>query len=714
MSETDASASTIVYADIAWDADGQPQSRAFDDIYFSSANGLEETRHVFLHHNQLAERWANIKGNASLINSPMPAFVIGETGFGSGLNFLAAWQLWNQIAAKEAHLHFVSVEKYPLDKQDLSRALSLWPELAQFSHALIEQYPVIVGRGFHRLKFAGGQVNLTLIIDDAAAGFSHLLGSAHPLFAHECAKVDAWFLDGFAPAKNPQMWSDQLFDVLGQLSYSGTTAATFSAAAMVKNGLRRAGFSVNKVSGFGRKREMISAIFTADIKPPDHANFPYYHSYSPYPTPWAVVRDKPGLDAAFVPENRQVVIIGGGLAGCHTARALAERHWQVTLLERNTHLADEASGNPQGVLYAKLSPKQEPQAVFNLASLQFSLRHYLQFWNKSSAQDGSLIAQNCGVLQLAHKTAECKLQKLLRESFATAEELVRFVDAQQASAIAGIKLQHGGIYFPSAGWISPRLLCEQLVQHPNIHVRCNSDILSLHRKDQQWQLLACDDQVIASAPVVVIATANDAKHFEQSAHLPIKSIRGQVTYLPATPASEGLTTVVCSEGYIGPAFNYKNQKIHCGGATFNLLDSNTQLRPEDHLTNLSNLHQHTPDVAACFEALDVTKIEGRVAFRCTTPDYLPLVGPLPNRDEFLRDFAPLRKNAKVGIPRAGAYLEGLYINIGHGSRGLAYTPLCAELLAAQINREVLPVSRELANTLNPARFIIRDLVRNRI
>lgn len=746
MSESEHPNHEISHAEIDWDSDGQPLSRAFGDIYFSRANGLEETRHVFLHHNRLAERWAKLAETEARMNSLL-GFVIGETGFGSGLNFLAAWQLWSQTAPKDAHLHFVSVEKYPLNKTDLTRALALWPELAAFSQALIDQYPAIVGSGFHRLKFNQGRVNLTLIIDDAAAGFSQMLGSAHPLFAGQCAKVDAWFLDGFAPAKNPQMWSDQLFDALGLLSHGDTTATTFSAAGIVKQGLRRAGFSVKKVAGFGRKREMVSALFTADKPLQNPEDFIHHQCYSPYPTPWAVVRSKvtesgencygehlrgkacnekdrhqqiftsasreEHRGSKIPATKRRVIIIGGGLAGCHTARAMAERNWQVTLVERQPQLASEASGNPQGVLYAKLSPKQEPQAVFNLASLQFALRHYRQFWNKKQG-DGLLIAQDCGVLQLAHKEAEARLHNLLRPGFAAAGDLVRFVDAQQASDIAGITLHHQGIYFPTAGWISPRLLCEELVNHPAIDIQCNTEVLSLRREGEQWQIIDCENNLFLSAPVVVIATANDAKQFEQSAHLPIKAIRGQITYLPATPASEKLKTVVCGEGYIGPALTAQNQKVHFTGATFNLLDESPQLRAADHQTNLDNLQQHTPELAECFGATDATQLDGRVAFRCTTPDYLPLVGPLPNVAEFVRDFAPLRKNARLGIPCAGSYLEGLYINIGHGSRGLAYTPLCAELLAAQINHEVLPVSRELANTLNPARFIIRDLVRNKI
>lgn len=687
----------IHHARLEWDTEGQPLSREFGDIYFSRANGLQETRHVFLQHNQLPERWSN--------TGEKNPFVIGETGFGSGLNFLAAWQLWNQVAPSGARLHFVSVEKFPLNKSDLSRALSLWPELEHYSRELLEQYPDIIGTGFHRLKFQDGRVNLTLIIEDAATGFSQLLGSAHPLFFDACAKVDAWFLDGFAPAKNPQMWSDALFDVIGHLSQLGTTAATFSAAGIVKQGLRRAGFQVKKVPGFGRKREMVAACIEEKNSSIREDDFTQSQQPSRFPAPWAV-------NVNPSPSQRHVIVIGGGLAGCHTARALAERGWQVNLLERHGQIAEEASGNPQGILYAKLSPKQEALATFNLTSLQFALNHYRPFWNQ--IWDERLVAQASGVLQLAHNPAEEKLYRLLQENFSEATELVRFVDAQQASELAGVPLNYAGLYFPSAGWINPHLLCKMLVQHPYIQVTCNTQAISLQQHNSAWAVCDTSDETILSAPTVVIANARDARAFTQAAHLPIKSIRGQITYLPATDASKQLQTVLCAEGYIGPAYATKHDWFHCIGATFNLKEKSAAVRAEDHLININHLRKDMPALADTFTTLDENVLTGRVAFRCTTPDYLPLVGPVPYAEKFLADFASLRKNAKANITLPGSYHPGLFINVGHGSRGLAYTPLSAELLAAQISGEILPVSRELAQALNPGRFLIRDLVRNRI
>lgn len=682
MSQTTPDSQTQ-HALLEWDAEGQPLSSSFGDVYFSKANGLEETRHVFLQHNQLPERWAQLLADGS-------HFVIGETGFGSGLNFLAAWELWLNMAPASAQLHFVTVEKFPLKRDDLIKALALWPSLKPLADQLINAYPCFIGPGFHRLGFMDGRIRLTLIIDDAAAGFSRLLATDHPLFIHTSPTIDAWFLDGFAPSKNPQMWSDQLFDAIGQLSNTDTTAATFSAAAIVKNGLRRAGFAVEKVAGFGRKREMVKAEFGGTRTPLAVDENTSIRRFSAYPAPWAIDSDRQ------IPANKKAVIVGGGLAGCHSARALAERGWQVTILDRQGALAQEGSGNPQGALYAKLSPKDEAQAAFNLSALQFALAFYRSLWAE--------IGDNCGLLQIAHSPAEASLHQLLCEKFGSADELVQFVSAEQASELAGTRLTDGGLFFPNAGWIDPRRLCNWLVDHPNIHIKLHAEVAHLNQQSSGWEVAMADGTRLES-PVVVVASAGDASQLAQLDHLPLRRIRGQITYLPQSEQSPALRTVVCAEGYIAPA----QDGIFCTGATFHPKDMDMTLRAADHQTNLDNLYAHLPD----FSGINNADLLGRVSYRCSLPDYLPLVGPAPALEPMLDRFAAMRKNARAGFMRSGAYLPGLFMNLGHGARGLAYTPICAELLAAQINGEPWPLPRELAYALNPARFLIRDLMRSK-
>lgn len=670
------------HAQLNWDEDGQPVSSVFGDVYFSRANGLEETRHVFLQHNQLAERWQAL--------APTDTFVIAETGFGSGLNFLAAWELWLATAPATAQLHFVSVEKFPLCKEDLIRALALWPTLTPLATQLIDSYPCIVGHGFHRLGFMDGRVHLTLIINDAERGFQELLASPDPLFASHSPTVNAWFLDGFAPAKNPHMWSEELFSCIHLLSNTGTTAATFSAAAIVKKGLKFAGFDIQKVPGFGRKREMLKAAMLFGKRDYFYPQ-PFYKSYATFPLPWSI-------NSKHSAQEKHALIIGAGLAGCTSARALANRGWKITVVERRAHIAAEASGNPQGVLYAKLSPKEEAQAEFNLASLQYAQCFYAQQWKSIGAKTG--------VLQLADCDTEKILHAQLREKFSNANALVQFVNAEEASEIAGVQLAHNALYFPEAGWISPAALCANLLKHPLIEVITELDVLNIQRSKHLWII---NNQPTLQAPILIIANARDASAFTQTKHLPIKSIRGQITYLPATTASQAIKTVICSEGYIAPA----QHNFHCAGATFNLKDESREVRSQDHFTNLENLRIPLANLISEWNSLDIDSLTGRVAFRCTLPDYLPAVGPVADETEMLEAFAPLRKNARAFLQQTGKYQEGLYVNLGHGSRGLAYTPLCAEILAAHINNEPQPIANELVTALNPARFLIRDLIKNK-
>ena len=255
------------HAQLDW-ISGQPHSTEYDDIYFSVDNGLEETRHVFLAGNRLHERWQQLADNGTT----GAIFTIAETGFGTGLNFLCAWQAWNtHFAHRNLHvgqganpnaiqnadcatprLHFISTELHPLTQADLAAALALWPELAPYSSQLVAQYQYIAA-GWHGLEFDAGRVTLTLLVGEVASTLPQLR-----------AKVDAWFLDGFSPAKNPAMWQASLYAQMARLSVPDTTFSTFTSAGMVRRGLQEAGFQVTKVHGFGRKREMLSGKYAAE------------------------------------------------------------------------------------------------------------------------------------------------------------------------------------------------------------------------------------------------------------------------------------------------------------------------------------------------------------------------------------------------------------------------------------------------------------------
>ncbi len=646
------------HAELEWDENGVPQSRQYGDVYFSRASGMDETRHVFLEPNALAQRFAALAPGRSL--------VIGETGFGTGLNFLCAWQLFERSAPADARLHFISVEKHPLTRDDLSRALSLWPELARHAEALVSQY-VAVHPGFQHFTLDGGRVTLTLLVGDATECLARL-----------DARVDAWFLDGFAPAKNPQMWQPPLFAELARLSGPETTLATFTSAGVVRRALVEAGFAMRRVPGFGTKWEMLSGRF---VGPSSHRPAPWYARPSPHQG------------------ARKALVIGAGLAGCASAASLAARGWQVTLLERHAAVAAEGSGNPQGVLYLKLSAHGTALSRLIVSGFGYT-RRLLERLTRGQEWD------DCGVLQLAFDEKERARQAKLVSAF---PGLLQPLDRSQAEALSGLGLPCGGLFYPSAGWVHPPALARQLANHPNIELLTHGEALQLQRHGESWQARA-GERLLAEAPVVVLAGAADVARFEQSAWMPLKRIRGQITRLPVTEQSTALRTVLCAEGYVAPAW----QGEHTLGASFDFQQTGLEPSEAEHRSNLEMLAAISPDLHQRLEldARPLASLEGRVAFRCTSPDYLPIIGPLADAGRFAEAYAVLSKDARQVPDQPCPWHEGLFVNTAHGSRGLITAPLSGELLAAWIDGDPLPLPRDLAEACHPNRFLLRRLIRS--
>lgn len=641
-------------AQLRWTGD-TPEAGNFNDIYFSRENGLAESRYVFLDGNHLHQRWQSLPEKS--------CFVIGETGFGTGLNFLLAWQLWQETAVSDAQLFFISTELFPLTHDDLARALAFWPELAAWSAQLLQQYPALTP-GYHWLRFPESRVTLLLLLGDANDTLPQLHDSAHPDFTHANSwSIDAWFLDGFAPAKNPLLWQKNLLGYIAALSKPGTTLATFTAAGQVRRDLASLGFQVSKIPGYGSKREMIIAECIAPI----HADID-----KPV-TPWLLPKTTPPIPST-------VTVIGAGLAGCHIARALAERGITVQLYEQHDKPAQEASGNPQGALYTKLSANSAALSRFSLSAYQYAIRHY--------QQNGLTHAMHrCGLLQLQDTVDEA-----LQDFFIGNQELLHWLNAEQASTQAGIRLERGGWFLPQSGWIDPQQLCNTLLDHPLITTHFNTDITNLQ------------DISAATTGAIVITCANRSARFAETAWLPLRPVRGQISTLPATDTSRALQCVVCDEGYLTPAINDQ----HCIGASFVPGDTDTALRVTEQQHNLSLLADISTTLRDEWKDAD---LQGRAALRCTTPDHLPMVGALPDRDAFLQDFSTLRHNAKAVIATPGSYVEGLWMFTGFGGRGLCYIPLAAELLASQILQQPRPLPRDIHMALAPARFVIRELIR---
>lgn len=658
-------------ARLEWSPEGTPISQQFDDIYFSKHNGVEETHYVFLEGNGLPGRLS------AIANHDRQRLCIGETGFGTGLNFLCAWRLRDQLAPK-CQLHFISVEKYPLSKPDLIKALTAWPELSSYAEALIDNYPALTS-GWHRISFLEQQLELTLYIGDALAGLQDYQGS-----------VDAWFLDGFAPSKNPQMWSNQLFHQIARLSHEQTSFSTFTAAAIVREGLKSAGFEVYKTKGFGNKRHMLTGELTDKTSP---------HNSRELKAPWFIA---PRVSS----DNREAVIIGGGLAGTSCAYSLARRGCQVKLFEKHDRLGSEGSGNTQGILFNKLSAEPSLSSNFYTAGYLYSIRQLRQLL---PANDTTW--QPCGVLQLAYNDKEMARQDRFIQGNPQPDTLVYPVDAGTASRLAGIPLDRGGLFFPGGGWARPSALCEAHTNHPAVELHLHREIHRLEQYKRRWHLFDAQDNLLCTSEIVILANAGAAMKFAQTDQLPLKTIRGQTTNLAAS-RDTGLRTVLCGNAHVGPRIGNR----YYMGSTFNLDCAEPECRLTDHRTNIENISQLAPSFAQALalEQLALAEADGRVGFRCTSRDYLPLVGPMPDREAFLKDYAHLRKDAKYRFKASGSYLPGLYLSVGHGSKGLTSCPLSGELLAAYICQEPFPLSSAIVHAVNPSRFLIRNLKRNKI
>lgn len=666
--------------DVRWCDDGLPVASQYNEPYYSAVNGLEESRHVFLQHNGIPERWSNWPW------AQQATFCIIETGFGTGLNFMATWEQWlKREHSDQGWLHLTSIEKYPLTTEQLRQAHLSWPSLKSFSDQLLDCYPQLVA-GMHHLSWPKQRISLTLCF-----------GDVHDMLKQLSAPVHAWYLDGFSPGKNPDMWSDDVFAQVRRLSHLSMcllpegqtiTASTFTVAGLARRGLRGAGFAVRREPGFGRKMEMLAANFHYQCGPEQP---PYYHF-----RPW------------LLPANRssaqQVVIIGAGLAGTTTARALAERGVKVTVYDPNG-IAQKASGNPQGGLYIKVSTSDDAQHTeFYLSALQYSLQWMTRYLGAGDAQNPYW--QQCGVLQLAYDEKEQLRQKKFLTSRNLPEALIRPVSLEEASTISGSPQASGGLFFPQAGWVSPADLCRTLMNHPNIEL-IEQAVERIEPGAQGW-ILHSNNQTIHATDLVV-ACAYDAQKLLPDAYLPIKNIRGQLSLLHEenTPP---LHTVLCGRSYMAPP---RKQQL-CLGATYNLKDDEPNLRDEDHFTNLNHLvdfGEHWQQQAE--KGLDAVR-GGRVGFRCTTPDYLPMVGNLVYEQPFVERFHKLAKNARQIAPNPAPFKPHLWLNIGHGSRGLVSAPLCAEMLAAQLCNDVLPIGLDLQQALWPSRFLLRDLIRRKL
>jgi len=444
-----------------------PRSEQFDDVYFSADDGPGETQHVFLDGNNLPARWQGAD-----------RFTIGETGFGTGLNFLLAWELFDRTAKEGAFLDFVSVEKFPLSVEEIRKGLSPWADrLSPYLDKMLAQYPIRVP-GFHRMVF-DGRVALTLIFDDANEALEEIEGS-----------IDAWFLDGFTPAKNPDMWTDKVFSAMARLSHNDTTFATFTSAGFVKRGLQAAGFTVEKKNGFGRKRDMLAGGYQSGAQK------------TPHKCP------------------NKISILGAGLAGCAAAYVLKQYGFNPTLSDPNG-IASGASGNPRGIINPRFTAFRTPESDFYTAAFAQTVRSFSALGDIGYAQ--------CGSLHLVTDEEKEKRFSRTLENWAWHADHMQSLSASEASKVAGVTLDKPALFLPDSGQVNPALLCKAYSKDINIAPTSPE----------------CDIMIYANGPAFV----SDPTF----SWLKLQTVRGQITTAKATAASRALKTNLCYGGYISPS-----------------------------------------------------------------------------------------------------------------------------------------------------------------
>ena len=624
---------SIVPATLEFRAENTPYSHAYDDVYHTVAGGLGQARQVFLAGNRLPSRWIGRE-----------RFTIIETGFGLGLNFLATWDAWRSDPARCAQLHFVSVEKHPFCADDLARLHAAWPELAPLAGELLRHWPALTP-GIHRLHLDGGRVVLTLIFGDAVDALPQLHAAA-----------DAFFLDGFSPARNPDLWSPAVFAQLARLAASGATLATWSVSGNVRRGLETAGFALERRPGFGGKREMLTG---------HRADAP----------------------AADLVQPRRALVIGAGVAGTSVAERLAARGWQVTVIDEADGPGQGASGNRAGVFRPLPSLDDNRLARITRAGFLYGRHHLARL-----AEAGHPVRwAPTGVLHLARDDKQAAKMQAVVDTHQYPTDYLRFADRDEASRLANWPVAQGGWWFPQGGWIQPPTLCAANLAAGGDRITplFGRRLARLERRGDDWLALDESGAEIARAPVMVLANGVGIRAIPEAASLPVRPARGQVSHLPATPGSAP-EVVVCRLGYVSPEVD----GIRCAGATFIADDDGTELREAEHRENLTKLDFILPGFSAPF---DPASLDGRVGFRPASPDRLPMVGAVPAVASAERT-TPLSD-----IPRQ----PGLFAATGFGARGLVWASLVGELLASQINGDPLPLERDLVDALDPARYLLK-------
>ena len=658
---------TIQHAKIHFNEENTPVSDKFDDVYFSNQDGLAETHYVFLEGNQLWERWVNYQE---------AHFVIAETGFGTGLNFFAVTSLFREFRQKYPdsplkRLYFTSFEKYPLPLDALQQAHLAYPQFSHLAQHLQQNWlnPI---QGCYRFHF--DETTLDLWFGDVAENLPQLGDYMN-------GKIDAWFLDGFAPSKNPDMWNEQLYQQMFRFTKLQGTFATFTAASAVRKGLENAGFNMTKRKGFGKKRECLSGQKT-------------HEKLTALSTPWFYSQ----------PANlkeQDIAIIGGGIASLCTAILLVKRGAKITIYCEDEQTALNASGNKQGAFYPQLSDDNERNIRFYIHA--FAYGH--QFLQWAIQQQIKFEHEFCGVALCAYnEKAESKLNKIAELNLPS--DLYQSLSQSELSEKVGLPLPFGGAFIPQGAWLAPR----QLVQHTfaflekqGVQIKTLQKVTALSQTENGWQITTAKNKTFCHE-VVVLANGHKLTDFEQTQKLPLYPVRGQVSQIPTSEKLLKLKTVLCYDGYLTPVDQAKTS--HCIGASHVRDNATREFSLTEQQENQQKIQQNIPEEWT--KEVDTSGNLARIGVRCSVRDLTPMMGAVPHFSAQQTQYQNLfnLRRRKQPIEQAENY-PNLYLIGALGSRGLTSAPFLGETLASLIYGEPLPMSEDLIHNLMPNRSWVR-------
>ena len=626
---------------LKFDEQGSAYSNNYHDIYYQPGIGLDEKKHVFLKGNNLPNNWI---GKAN--------FTIAETGFGTGLNFLTTLEGWNNTKNNNQHLHYISCELHPLNQKQLQQALKNISILQQYTLILIERYPAQLIYGFHRIHFAEFNCSLTLIIGDCIDAFEQL-----------DAKVDAWYLDGFGPSKNPDMWSKKLFKTIADRSHTQTTLATYTVAREIRNNLMEVGFEIKKTKGFGQKREMLTAKLIHPKK---------------------IVEKQPWTQGFKANRQQTFAVLGAGIAGLTIAHKLTQQDKNVTLIDRQSKPCMETSGNPQAMIMPSLTLNDSIEARFYLSAFLYAINYY---------------SKNCyhkvGVHQLACNEKQRKWQNKLLTTFDLPDNLLHQFK--------------NGLLYPQAGYLDTQSHAHYIYNQLNNHQQNNITKIQFH--DQQWHLYQ-GDEIVHSSDVLVLANGINTKklleHPPINYELEVTAKHGQISYFNDRQITKN-RHILLNKGYITPPMN-GDQTI---GATFDHMPAQDWYqKPKtttDHWQRNIALWKDTPYHV---KLANIQSHHSRAGIRVTTTDHLPICGAVIDQSQFKLDYADIRHGKHWITYPPPVAIDNLYLLTGLGSRGFTSAPILAESLCNQMLGQAQVLNQQMLTNINPNRFLYRSLKKN--